>query len=257
MLRSINKPNGVEYEIMKKIGVTTLLILVVVSLSASVLFARENINPKDFDISKRKPLSEIADVQLLPNGDMKIIPHSVEEFINETGLIKPSENAKLIDLKIIVPKDSNKQPKKQSNLKLESADYLLKTGTSSGTGDLVGQNSNTCYTQSGCDHLQVAISVNTTESSGYSSSISVSEGMVEATVGYEMGSSYSIQNSDSYVEDDVPYNGTLYIQAYERINITGFTIWQDNWFSADEQVGSGSAWEPIENFIEVASWADF
>lgn len=204
-------------------------------------------------------LDKMATLRELPNGDIEIIPHNVEKYIEAVGIQKPYPDAKLDSLKIItLPENTQKRVMPIEPLALPGSLYIKTTGTSQGTGNMLGQNSNTCYSKGGCGQLQVQVSVNTTVSNEYSSTLGVAlpENIVSAGVGYTIGASVSVQNTGTYSENNVPEGKSLYIQAYARINITGFEVWEKGWFS-DSKVGSGSAWTAVPNQLQVASWKNY
>jgi hypothetical protein len=121
---------------------------------------------------------------------------------------------------------------------------------------LLGTASNTCYSSSGCGQLTVQIAVATTRIAEFSANYDVSAEVVSAGVGFTIGTQYQIQTQSSYTENNVPYNKSIYIQAYEVIDITGFNIYEKGWFS-DTLRGSGSAWKPVPNTIQTASWKNY
>jgi len=207
-------------------------------------------------------LSDLASFKQLPNGDIEIIPYDTEKYIEAANLQKPFPDAKLESLKIVTlpetlefdqQQDSTVQP-----FALPGSLYLKITSISEGTGGLIAQNSNTCYSTNGCSSLEVEISVNTSVNSEFTSTLGAAlpENIVSAGVGYTIGTGVSIQNSSRYSENNVPYGKTLYIQAYPRLDITGFEVWKVGWFS-DSLAGTGSAWKAKPNQIQVASWKNY
>lgn len=85
----------------------------------------------------------------------------------------------------------------------------------------------------------------------------VSVEIVEVGTSYSIGSTKTVSLEASYTEKNIPYNGTIYTQSYEVLRIKGFEIYEDNFWTADERVGGGSAWRIYEDKVQSASWKDY
>lgn len=203
------------------------------------------------------------------NGNKKFIPNNKEKFIEDFHLEKPSVDAEL--LYIIIPDETendqvlNISKTLDTNLsgfgvavmsyRFGGGTVVRALNTSRGTGGVLATAQNTCYTRSGCQNLHVSINQTKSYTSSYSANVSVASSIVGAGVGYSIGRTKSISLSASETTS-AKYGQRLTIQAYPRIEVTGFEVWrQTSWWTLKRsRVGSGSSWQAVSNYGVYAVW---
>lgn len=243
----------------KKVLLSVLTVLLLVSLSMTSFAKQQDFN-ESREINPEKAsldyeLNGISDVIQSEDGNLEIIPHDVEQFLELTGVEKPSEDAEL--LKIIRVTNQNKvglnnNNEEQSPSPLASL-RVVSTGTSEGTHwDRIARSRVMCGVPSGCSALNVSISKTEGFTSDFEANIGISKSIVSAGVGFSIGTSTNTTVQGGATEA-VDYNRYLVLDAYPRISITGFDIEELSWFTWSK-IGSGSAWRVVPNEIDFFVW---
>ncbi|WP_270171649.1 hypothetical protein [Paenibacillus sp. SYP-B4298] len=223
------------------------------SLSSSAFTEPPSSNKKTIEPA----LTDVAKVVELKDGSIEIYPYDPDAFIEQMGIKKPSPDAQLVRIKRVKGKSSGQEVQELKERNIAAAPflglYVQKTGTSTGTSpDRIARGRIMCSITSGCQNLRVEI--NTTDSvyAEFSANYEVSAEVVSAGVGYTIGSSKSVTITGSETRA-VPYNKYLVIDAYPRIEITGFEIFDKGIFST-KKVGSGSSWRAVNNEMDFVVW---
>lgn len=201
-------------------------------------------------------LEDVADVIELEDGSLEIIPFDPESYIQQTGLEKPSPDAQLVSIKRvnIEGEEINLDESKRNNNSIMALGLSVKK-TSVGTGtspNRIARGRMLCSITSGCSNLKVEINTTESVSAEFSANYSISAEVVSAGVGYTIGTSRSISISGSE-HRAVPYGKFLVLDAYPRIEITGFEIWDQGLFT-NKMVGSGSSWRAVSNEMDFVVW---
>lgn len=207
-----------------------------------------------YDLFSEKNLKQHADVKQMENGLIEVTPYEPEEFARLAGYTKPSEDAVLdkVYIQKVTPNELSKIDNLVTPYAIGPEIYIVKKGTSTGTGDLIATASSTCFSAT-CGKLAVSLNQTNSLEAGFSSNYSVGDAsIISAGVGFNVTKSVSVGIQGTYEEENVPKNGKIYLQAYERLKIVGFEIWEDDIFN-DDFLGSGSAWQPI-NEVQFSNW---
>ncbi|WP_341280397.1 hypothetical protein [Paenibacillus sp. FSL H8-0537] len=241
---------------MFKLALRTILIAVLsLSVTASA-FATDIDTP--LVPAPTQNLEDVATVIENVDGSLEIIPFDPESYIQQAGLEKPSPNAQLVSIKrVSVTGDKNNpdnnMPSDTSSKAFGLGLFVKKTTVSTGTSpNRIARGRILCSIDGGCSNLKVEI--NTTDSiySEFSADVSVGNDIVGAGVGYTIGAAKSVSISGSEYRA-VAKGKFLILDAYPRIEITGFEVWDRGLFSTTK-VGSGSSWRSTSNDMDFVVW---
>jgi hypothetical protein len=89
---------------------------------------------------------------------------------------------------------------------------------------------------------------------GFDASISVSDTVVGAGVGFPIGVRQDIPVQAS-VTEAISYNESFMLEAYPRVASASFTIEKRVWYSLRwTEAGSGIAWQALPHEVDLVLW---
>lgn len=151
----------------------------------------------------------------------------------ETGLVRPSEDAKLQASRVVRQGETHPRLNDVNHAPAFGLRVDIR-GTSEKIGELFAENNHTCWDKNGCGQLTIRVPLGTEETT-----------LAEK------------EDPNSYIENDVPYQGTMTMQAYERIELIHYDAFWVPWVGDERKIGSGTMERVMEKNVRIVKWRDY